>query len=215
MFYKDAYACTFMTSGPTPCWDQTLGGSYSNYGFELLGDALAEPVGSTWPTVNVTEIMSPFVMSHTLTYLQFKDDPALLAYYTHHAAKGHVMGPSGPSSIAPIEVDAWGAAAGALWSSLDEMVVWLKYNMGYAVGTPTLRALLPQIRQGLGWGVSAAGYCSPGSGPWIAKDGAHDGFNSYIGYEPNTGRGVIVLVNDVAGIQSATDMATYLMDQLP
>jgi CubicO group peptidase (beta-lactamase class C family) len=207
-FYKNADACV----QDATCWDSTLGYEYSNYGFELLGDILADLDSSvvSWAAANEKDLMTPLGMTSTRTYEQLHQTPTLTTYFNAHAASGHSGSPL--SVTPPNNPPTWGAAGGALYSSIDDMMIWLQYNMNL-VGPLALRSLLPTIRTGLGWTVNGP-YCVS-TGKYFDKIGSTAGFNSYIGYDSVGGRGVVVLVNDHPNVVAAAAIGHDLMDSLP
>jgi D-alanyl-D-alanine-carboxypeptidase/D-alanyl-D-alanine-endopeptidase len=116
----------------------------------------------------------------------------------------------------------WPAYFGAsgIVATPRDMLKWLQFNMGItfnkrltpmlsAVQTPTTGITEPDYgyQLGLGWFIRPAAANDPGL---ILKDGAHEGFNSYIGFLPSakagcpSDAGAFVLVN-ADGIRDALD----------
>jgi len=109
-----------------------------------------------------------------------------------------------------------------MWSTIDDMLIWLGYNMGlkynywnqeYLDILPVLHTPRVDDSMGLAWRtVSVSGGLTA-----VAKSGSVTGFNSYIAWIPGTGgaastTGVIVLVNSEDF--SAGDLALDLLANL-
>lgn len=100
--------------------------------------------------------------------------------------------------------------AGGIYSTIDDMLQWLQFNMGLT-GSSSYIALLPTLQQiwfstgkesgtGLGWFVSHLTMPMPPpfkkiKVPLIDKDGGTYGFHSWIGFLPSSTMGAVVLCN--------------------
>jgi len=165
---------------------------YSNWGFALLAHALAIAAGEDYQMLVEREICAPLGMIDTRIDLTPRE--------TGRQAQGY--GPEGFPR--PHDNVTWPAfdGAGALRSTMDDMMRYLAYNMGQTK-TP-LAALLSDMQKPWhrgGRAETAAGLAwqmLPMHGTdktVIWKNGAASGFFSYIGFVRETGTGVIVLAN--------------------
>ena len=94
--------------------------------------------------------------------------------------------------------------SGVLWSTLDDQMIWLQYNMGmktlfrsgYRTREQEMIDILPELQTardgtyGLAWKTE-----SWDGAKVIGKGGSASGFHAYIGFNPSRGTGVVVLVN--------------------
>jgi D-alanyl-D-alanine-carboxypeptidase/D-alanyl-D-alanine-endopeptidase len=177
---------------------------YSNLGFALLGDALANASGQTWDALVASVLTVPLAMP----------DTALAPVQPSRAAQGYDSGcgtPPCPTSQTLIlaTFPAPGVdPAGGLWSSGADMMTWLAYNMQLE-GPPDLLALVPTLRQprvmalpnqqvGLAWNTSSLTVRGQ-SVSEVWKDGDTNGFHSYVAYVPSRQIGVFVLANFFSG----------------
>ena len=163
---------------------------YSNLAFALLGHALARSANTTWAALVHRQIIGPLQLRDTTIEL----NPEQFG----RRAQGY--GPRG--NPAPLHSNQWPlmAPAGGLYSTMDDMLDYLAYNMSERQ-TP-LDDLLPMMHQarhagprpqtqvGLGWEIQQ----TP-NGEIIWKNGATPGFHCYIGFNQSTKTGVVVLTN--------------------
>jgi len=164
---------------------------YSNLGFALLGHALAHSANTNWRTIVHREIIAPLQLHDTTIELS--------ADQTARRAQGYGAGGNPApwhSNLFPMM-----APAGGLYSTMDDMLEYLAYNMGERQ-TP-LNDLLPIMQQprhagpkphtqiGLSWEIRD----TADGGEIIWKNGATPGFHSYIGFNRATKTGVVVLTN--------------------
>ena len=170
---------------------------YSNWGFALLAHALERATGKDYQQLVESDICVPLGLTDTRIALT----PDELA----RQAQGY--GPAGMPK--PHDNPTWPAfnGAGALRSTMDDMMRYLGFNMGQ-MNTP-LSALLPDLQRPL----HAGGM--PGTSVGLAwqmfemrgtsnlviwKNGAASGFFSYIGFVRNTGTGAVVIANRKAKV---------------
>ena len=163
---------------------------YSNLAFAVLGHALAHSAKTNWAQMVNREIAAPLELFDTTVELT----PEELS----RRAQGY--GPAG--NPAPLHSNMWPAMApaGGLYSTMEDMLNYLAFNMGER--ETQLNELLPILLQprhagpkprtqvALGWEIGPAG-----NGNIIWKNGATPGFHSYIGFNPTTKIGVVVLSN--------------------
>ena len=100
---------------------------YSNFGFAILGHVLAG-VGhaQTWAELNQSQIMQPLGMADTnvkegYTAAQNFSGRAATGYMKHLNGQPYPSNPQGP--------DGEDSPAGGLWSTPNDMMRWLVYNM--------------------------------------------------------------------------------------
>ena len=165
---------------------------YSNWGFALLAHALERATGKDYQQLVEGDICVP--LSLVDTRIDLTPDERT------RQAQGY--GPAGMPK--PHDNPTWPAfnGAGALRSTMDDMMRYLGFNMGQ-MNTP-LSALLPDLQRplhaggmqgtsvGLAWQMFRMGGTS---NVVIWKNGAASGFFSYIGFVRNTGTGVVVIAN--------------------
>ncbi len=165
---------------------------YSNWGFALLAHALMRAMGADYEQLVEGDICNPLALSDTRIKLTPDED----------ARQAQGYGPGGRPR--PHDNPTWPAfnGAGALRSTMDDMMGYLAYNMGQ-MNTP-LSSLLPDLQRewragGMpGTHVGLAWQMFPMRGTdhtVIWKNGAASGFFSYIGFVKETGTGVVVIAN--------------------
>ena len=176
---------------------------YSNLGTGLLGHVLSLRAGSSYEAVVRSRITGPLKMGDTAMVLS----PEMKA----RLAVGH------NDKLAA--VPNWDfqalAGAGALRSTANDMLTFLAANLGYTESplAPAMAAMLtirkptsaPGLENALGWQITT------GRGKEIIwKDGGTFGYSSFIGYDPETKTGVVVLSNTftMAGV---SDIGMHLL----
>jgi D-alanyl-D-alanine-carboxypeptidase/D-alanyl-D-alanine-endopeptidase len=177
---------------------------YSNLGFGLLGIGLAQRGGMTYEQLVVSRICDPLGMSSTRITLSES--------LRQRFAAGHT---SDLVTVPEWEISSL-AGAGALRSSANDLLRFLAAMMGYT-GNPLAAAQkktlsirrptgAPFMETGLGWDIDTR------SGTEIiSKGGATAGYNTFIGYSPKTGIGVVALANTSSG-EGTADIALHLLD---
>lgn len=176
---------------------------YSNLGFGLLGQALANRAGKPWPQLLHDEVTGPLRMRDTVVALSPAQQARFLPGYDgqHHPA--HAW-----------DLDAF-AGAGAIRSTGDDMLTYLeaqlhpdkiKLDHHYAAAKTIPAALvqdhelhayaLPYQRIGLAWlfDSSTGNY-------W--HNGATGAYSSYAFFNPKGDYGVVVLLNMTIGRQGS------------
>jgi len=174
---------------------------YSNLGAGLLGHVLARRAGMDYGTLVRFRIANELDMTSTYTVLPEWLQP--------RAVKGHnALG----QPVSNWDWDAL-AGAGALWSGADDLLNLLAANLGQKKSglAPAMAAMqkgrVPVangIGQSLGWHT-----LTTTGGDLFWKDGATFGFSSFIGFDPKTGRGVVVLSDAIGGV---ADIGFHLLD---
>ncbi|HEY2402488.1 MAG TPA: serine hydrolase [Steroidobacteraceae bacterium] len=177
---------------------------YSNLGFGVLGLGLAQRAGMDYEKLVVTRICDPLGMKSTRITLS---EPLRQRFAAGHS--------SDLVTVPEWEIPAL-AGAGALRSSANDLLTFLAAMMGYkdnplaAAQKKTLSIRRPTgapfVETGLGWDIDTR------SGTEIiSKGGATAGYNTFIGYSPKTGVGVVALANTAAG-EGTTDIGQHLLD---
>ncbi len=176
---------------------------YSNLGAGLLGHALALRAQTSYETLVCDRVCSPLGM--TSTAITIAGDMARhLA--SGHGEPGNVVGPWDLPTL---------AGAGALRSSIGDMLRFAEANLGAADGalqqalkathTPRKR-IGPVMRIGLNWHI--LGY---GARTILIHTGGTGGFSSFVGLYPGRGTATVVLSN--SSFEAVEDIGMHLMEQ--
>ncbi len=171
---------------------------YSNLGFGLLGYALAQLEGTTYGALIDEEILKPLGM--TMSGTAFTD-----AMRAHLALGYHEFGKAAKN---------WDhgalAGAGAIRSTANDMLRYLKANMGIdelSLVTAMKLAQLPRsdmdkaTRIGLAWMATEKGI--------VWHNGSTFGYRSFLGFTADRRRGVAILANTAA---DADDLGFATLD---
>jgi CubicO group peptidase (beta-lactamase class C family) len=174
---------------------------YSNLAQGLLGHILALKAGSSYEALMLSKIANPLGMKETK--ITFDDK------MKQNLAMGYSQG---------VQVSNWDiptlAGAGAIRSSVHDMLIYLQANMGLKK-TKLLPAMqLSQqarhdkvgggTRVGLGWHISKGA-----EGDVIWHNGGTGGYRTFVGFVKETGKGVVVLTNSDKG---ADDLGFHLLN---
>lgn len=160
---------------------------YSNLGVGLLGHALARAAGTTFPALVQERILDPLDMDMT-SYVREGEIAEWLA-------RGHNDGEVVPYWDLTEAI----AGAGGLRSNLQDMLTYLRANVGPA-NTDLERAMRaaqqvrhryePDFAMGLGWAVRERG-----GRTIVSHGGGTGGFTTMIGFDPERGTGFVMLTN--------------------
>jgi len=178
---------------------------YSNLGGGLLGHVLARRAGMDYEALVRSRITGPLGMNSTGITLS-PDMKARLAVGHNYQLK---------------PVPNWDlpalAGAGALRSSVNDLLTFLAANLGYVKSplTPAMAAMLATRRPtgatgrgeiGLGWLIA-----KPSDDEIVWHNGGTGGYRSFIGYDQKARVGVVVLSNTftAAGVD---DIGMHLLD---
>ncbi len=162
---------------------------YSNLGFGLLGHVLALRAGTDYASMVKSRILDPLGMKDTSVVLT----PEMKA----RLAIGH--GP-GQNAVPNWDLSEAMAGAGALRSSTNDMLTFLAANLGY-IETPLAAAMAEEIsirRQAVSpdLQIAYAWHVQTKNGnSIISHDGGTGGYRTYMGFDPKTRAGVVVLSN--------------------
>jgi serine-type D-Ala-D-Ala carboxypeptidase/endopeptidase len=178
---------------------------YSNLGAGLLGHVLALRAGVDYETLVRTRITTPLAMKSTAITLPAALQKRMAA--GHDAAGEHAANWDLPTL----------AGAGALRSTANDLLTFLAANLRQTTTTltPALTSMLktrrPMERAGqeiaLGWHVTSG---SEGR-EIVWHDGGTGGYRSFIGFEPRSRTGVVVLAN-MATPAGVDDIGRHLLD---
>ncbi|MFA7004981.1 MAG: serine hydrolase [Verrucomicrobiia bacterium] len=193
------YACL---SGCTLKRDIGAKYEYSNLGMGLLGHVLALKAGKSYEALVVEQICRPLKMDNTRIKLDAKLKVRL--------APGHTetLEPQANWDLPTL------AGAGALRSTINDLLRFLSANLGLTKSslTPTLRkshairfrGAAPDLDIALGWHVA-----HKFGSDIIWHNGQTGGYHSFIGFDPNKRRGVVILSNSANSID---DIALHLLE---
>lgn len=174
---------------------------YSNLAQGLLGHILALKAGTSYEALMLSKIARPLRMKETKITFDEK--------MKQNLAMGYSQGE---------QVSNWDiptlAGAGAIRSSVHDMLIYLQANMGLKKSK-----LLPAMqlshqarhdkagrgmRVGLGWHISKGA-----EGDVIWHNGGTGGYRTFAGFVKETGKGVVVLTNSNKG---ADDLGFHLLN---
>jgi CubicO group peptidase (beta-lactamase class C family) len=200
-----------------PCFAPETQNLYSNYGFAVLGNILADYAGyATWSGLNAAQITGPLGMTKTCA----RGDGCHPNFATSHA---HAFDFSG-NDIALPDYDDVTAPGGGLWSTAEDMATWLKYQLGQIPGSSPeltkLDAVLPALRtrlpsgSGYAWQFKTLTFADGSTSKVRWKLGRYKGLNSYIGLADNKQTAVFVFVNRDGSDPAIEDPSDVLRDEL-
>jgi D-alanyl-D-alanine-carboxypeptidase/D-alanyl-D-alanine-endopeptidase len=200
-----------------------LGALYSNIAFDLLGDALARASNLPYGTALNAAVTGPLGMNDTTATPSAEQCQRMMA---------------GDANRKPFPcVDQSGeAASGGLYSTADDMALWLKAQLAPSA-VPGPRAIdqaiyvrREQLKTAVGLdhagpasGIGLAWIeqdASPGRPRILEKTGGGDGFLTYVVIDPVHRAGVFVGFNNVSGrrlgaVAEAADQLVFLLGAEP
>jgi len=162
---------------------------YSNFGYSLLGQILAQVGNKAWKQLLEQSITLPLSMTETKVFTELNAEELARKI----PGKNIV---TADWTFFPAE-----NPAGGLYSTMDDMGKYLFSLMGE--GNSSLSPLLPELFQarhpegvngkiGLSWNL---GNLPVSGAPVVWKDGGLLGYESYLGFVPSQGVGVVLLIN--------------------
>ena len=174
---------------------------YSNLAQGLLGHILSLKAGTSYEALMISKIATPLGMKETK--ITFDDK------MKQNLAMGYSQGE---------QVSNWDiptlAGAGAIRSSVHDMLIYLQANMGLKKSKlyPAMQLahqarhdkVVGGTRVGLGWHISKGA-----EGDVIWHNGGTGGYRSFAGFVKETGKGVVVLTNSD---KDADDLGFHLLD---
>lgn len=179
---------------------------YSNLGVGLLGYALTSRAGMDYEAMVRSRICEPLRMNDTRVSLSPEMNARL--------AIGH--GPT-LSVVANWDIPAAFAGAGALRSTANDILTFLAANLGYTK-TPLAAAMAAEVairrttdspdeEIAYGWHIQTKDGKSI-----IWHNGGTGGYQTYMGYDPQSRTGVVVLSNVGVGVAGPDDIGRHLLD---
>lgn len=181
---------------------------YSNYGASLLGQALSRRAGLGYEALVKRRITQPLGMKDTTVTLT----PALQA----RLAPGHS---ERLQPVANWDLPTF-AGAGALRSDAKDVLTFLSAELGYrktALAAPMAAQLdvrrptrTPAMTVALAWHILA----TPGRDAVIWHNGGTGGYRTFMGFDPRTRVGVVVLTN-AATSRGGDDIGFHLLTGQP
>lgn len=163
---------------------------YSNFAFGLLGQALATVAGSSYGDLVRDRITEPLGMSST---------------YVPESAEGLSHGYTASGLPAAPWTLGGTSPSGAIRSTAHDLSIWLRAT---ADGTaPGAKAAEPRAdfdeSNHIGWAWLTATDRSPNL-TW--HNGGTGGYRSFLGFDPESGKGIIVLADSAIGVDDAADL---------
>jgi D-alanyl-D-alanine-carboxypeptidase/D-alanyl-D-alanine-endopeptidase len=173
------------------------GAVYSNFAYDLLGDALASAGRTPFEAQVLSRLAIPLGMTETV----YAPDPAQCA---------RLMLARRPRDLFPCAPEHAVAASGGLYSTAADMAAYMRWRLGLGGPPDPERAVRDAVfvrRQDLAWaqGLDIAGQADgvglgwlrlaqpPGAPRILEKTGGFEGFNSYLAIVPGRGVGVFVV----------------------
>lgn len=202
-----AYTTTQMFQGlSTYTLERDIGSSfeYSNWGYGLLGHALARCADTSYAALLHQRITGPLRMSDTQI--------ALSAQMKSRMATGH------NEQFAPVGPQDMGALVGAagLFSTANDLLVLIESFVGrnQTALAPAMSRMLtprragddPSTQMGLGWRITA-----DQDEQIVWSNGRSDGSRAFMGFNPRTRIGVVALAN-AATNAGVDDIGRHVLD---
>jgi CubicO group peptidase (beta-lactamase class C family) len=188
--YDTAKLKSFLKNYRLPCEPGT-GNEYSNLGFGLLGQALAEQAKTTYTDLVETQITMPLGMTSTHVTLT----PTMKALL----APGH---DEDGMKVANWDEDAL-AGAGALRSNAQDLMRYLQAHMHPTNADTSPYALVQKAQRptrfaqiGLAWGIGSMRGRSV-----VSHSGRTGGYASFVGFTADGRRGVVFLTNTSTSVE--------------
>lgn len=167
----------------TPPRDPDVSYEYSNFGFGLLGTALGEHAGKTYPLLLKDEVLTPLGMTHS----------SAANATTPELAPGRIE-TGEPAHNWDFQAI---AGAGALRSSGNDMLRYLKANMNPdnpSLGKAMALAQTPRAVVDAGSHIGLAWMITDKNGI-VWHNGMTGGYASFVGFTADRKHGVVVLTN--------------------
>ena len=169
--------------------------AYSNLGFVVLGQALAQLAGERYPSYVHRHLLEPLGMASS-TYDPESVDPDRLAVgYLRVERSGAAWSGYGAGSRGPF------MPSGAMLSTVNDMNRFLAAHFGGApiLSQRSIREMWqPVAPTGSAGDAAAIGWFTSRLGPYtvVRKDGGQPGFTAFVQIIPQRRVGMVVLVNE-------------------
>lgn len=170
---------------------------YSNLAYGLLGEVLARVTGRPWRQLVADQLLRPLGLTQT-SYLP--RPTAQPAWSVDHF--------TGELAREPLTDTGAMAAAGQLWSTIPDMVLWGQFLAGArpdVLAAPSLAEMSRPVSESYGLGLRLE---VASAGTMIGHTGTMPGFMAALLVEPSSGIGGVVLANATTGI----DQVALLLD---
>ena len=166
--------------------------AYSNLGVALLGQLLAKAAGAEYPELLRTRLTEPLGLAETSLPLTASDLPAGAARGFNSAGR--------PAAAWPL--DGW-SPAGGVRSTAHDLAIWVETmidgrNPG-ASGLDPVAEIEPGDLVATGWFLRTR----PDGSTVIWHNGGTGGFRSFVGYDPDARRGIVVLADTDRDVDAA------------
>lgn len=173
---------------------------YSNYGGGLLGFALGKKLGGGYAKVLADRVLRPLELKDTFVVV-----PAALAPRRADGTNDDL------ARAAPWTFDALAGAAALVSSARDQLrLIEIELDAAAGGALPLRRAMKltqePQLdrtgdNEGLGWMIDSAGRY------W--HNGGTGGYHAFVGFDPKTKRGVVLLASTATALVDRLSDAMY------
>jgi CubicO group peptidase (beta-lactamase class C family) len=164
---------------------------YSNLGYALLGEVLARVTGRPWRALVSQVLLGPLGMTRT-SYLP-----------RPHAQPGWSVDHfTGIRTLEPLTDTGAMAAAGQLWSTVEDLVLWGQFLAGSRpdlLDPSTLHEMSTEVTESYGLGLRLT---ANAGGVLVGHNGSMPGFLSSLFVDPGSGIGATVLSNATTGIDT-------------
>jgi CubicO group peptidase (beta-lactamase class C family) len=166
------------------------GSEYSNFGFGLLGTLVARSAGTSYDALVSERIFKPLGMTRS--------------HMAPHDATRQPIAQGYDRAGKPAQHWTFQslAGAGAIYSTMTDMLAYLRVNMAVAAKTPSATplhqamAMAQQPRADMGGGKIGLAWITAPNGIRM-HDGETIGFSSFLGFTMDGTRGVVVLANTI------------------
>jgi len=162
---------------------------YSNLGYALLGEVLVRVTGRSWRTLVSQVLLGPLGMSRT-SYLP-----------RPHAQPGWSVDHfTGVRTLEPLTDTGAMAAAGQLWSTVEDLTLWGHFLAGARpdlLDPSTLHEMSTTVADSYGLGLRMT---ANAGGVLVGHTGSMPGFLAGLFVDPSSGIGAAVLSNATTGI---------------
>lgn len=157
---------------------------YSNFGFGLLGQLLAQRVGTDYSSLLRTRITGPLGMNRTGVHPTKAMESDMTPGHKFDLQKHPVWEAPGLES------------AGSIRSTVNDLLIFLAANMGiiHSPLQPAMKKMLsveraadPGSKVAMGWHVLSGGI--------VCHSGQNNGYYAFVGFDPRRKVGVVVLSN--------------------
>lgn len=178
---------------------------YSNWGFGLLGNALAHCAGKSYEALLAERVTGPLGMRDT-------------TFGPNGAARSRLAAPY-DANLQPVPNEGLGAlnGSGGLYSTVNDLLQFIEVFLGrgpqplVAAGAtmrePRQPGDGPDTRMGLGWRVTT----SKGGGKTMWSSGRADGYRAFMAFDPHTQVGVVALTNAATNV-GVDDIGWHVLD---